>query len=329
MPNDVMQAVGRGAAALDRLGIPRPLVVVELGQFLGEPIPPRKPILEPVISEQSLSMIYSWRGVGKTHIALGIGYAIASGGTFLRWKAPAPRKVLFLDGEMAAVQMQERLARIVKSSDAEAPAGYFRLATPDKQAGAMPDLATTEGQQSVDGAIEGDTALIIVDNLSALVRRGGRENEAESWLTVQDWALKHRAQGRSILFIHHSGKNKQQRGTSKREDFLDIVLTLRQPTDHQQSQGAVFEIHFEKARWLFGADTNPFEAKLTVDKGGRQTWVMREIEDSTLDRVVELYDLGLSQREMALELGVNKSNVSRAMRKAKELGLIVIDGDRV
>lgn len=47
-------------------------------------------------------MIYAPRGVGKTHVALGIAYAVTSGGQFLGWQASKPRGVLYLDGEMPA-----------------------------------------------------------------------------------------------------------------------------------------------------------------------------------------------------------------------------------
>lgn len=299
------------------------LVVSELGAFLAEPIPARQPILLPIIMRQSLTMVHAWRGIGKTHLGLGIAYAVASGGVFLRWRAEQPRKVLYLDGEMPAVVLQERLARIVRASDKEPPEGFFRLATPDKQDGAMPDLATPEGQAAVDAIIEREgIEFIIVDNLSALVRRGGKENEAESWLTVAEWALRHRAKGRSILFIHHSGKNGQQRGTSKREDLLDTVITLKHPEPYNPADGAVFEVHFEKARGLYGIDTKPFEARLTVDAHDTPTWTIRDIEDTTLDRVIELHNLGLKQHEIADELGIDKSNVCRALKRAEDDGKI-------
>ena len=46
------------------------------------------------------------------------------------------------------------------------------------------------------------------------------------------------------------------------------------------------------------------------------------MEDSTFDRVVTLANDGLSQKDIALELGVNKSNVSRHIRRATGAGLI-------
>jgi hypothetical protein len=63
----------------------------------------------------------------------------------------------------------------------------------------------------------------------------GRENEAESWLPVQQWALSLRRRGISVLLDHHAGRNGEQRETSKREDVLDTMLTLRHPADYLTS----------------------------------------------------------------------------------------------
>lgn len=324
---DVQEAAGASEAGTFA-GYGAELVVVELGAFLAKSIPPRQPLLAPILLEQSLAMIHAWRGVGKTHVALGIAYAVASGGTFLDWKAERPRKVLYLDGEMPAGVMQERLAAIVKVSEPEVRKDYLRLVTPDLQPGAMPDLVTAEGQAAIDAAIEPDTALIVVDNLSALARGGKAENDAESWLPVAGWALKHRAKGRAILFIHHSGKTGLQRGTSKKEDLLDLVLALKNPKDYDPTDGADFEVHFEKARALYGNDVEPFEAKLTQDADGKQIWVTRPVVDSTYEQVIELYALGLNQTDIAKDLGVNKSTVCRAVQRAEKEGRIIKKGSK-
>ncbi|MDQ3196656.1 MAG: AAA family ATPase [Pseudomonadota bacterium] len=307
-------------AALERLEA-RPLVVIDVHDFIAKELPVREEILGPWMLTQSLSMVYAWRGVGKTHVALGIAYAVASGGKFLTWKAPKSRSVLYIDGEMPAPALQERLVNIAVATDGEAERGMLRLLTPDLQPSVMPDLATTEGQDAIEPML-GDAELVIVDNLSCLVRRGGRENDAESWLSVAEWALRMRARGRSVLFIHHSGKNGQQRGTSKREDLLDAVLSLKQPPDHEPAQGAVFEIHYEKARNLHGDQLAPVEARLTTDAHNHQVWVTRAVTETTLDRVVTLANEGLTQSQIVDELEMNRSTVSRALRKAKAKGLI-------
>jgi hypothetical protein len=301
----------------------RALVVDDLHAFMVRTFPVRKPILTPILLTQSLNMIHGWRGLGKTHLSLGIFYAVGTGGAFLNWKADKARKVLLIDGEMPAPALQDRLTAIIASSNIEPLEGYLNILTPDLQTGAMPDLATFEGQDEVNAVIERvEAELIIVDNLSCLVRGSGRENEAESWTLIAEWALLQRQRGRSVLFIHHSGKDGKQRGTSKREDLLDIVIGLRRPADYDPSQGACFEIHYEKARHLSGEDVAPIEAKLTTDNKGLGVWTYRKVSDSTYDRVVSLSNEGLTQTEIANELEVNKSTVSRAWRKANEAGLI-------
>jgi hypothetical protein len=66
------------------------LVVVTMEEFLTTQLPPRQLMLDPWLTTQSLNMIYAWRGIGKTHVALGIAYAVASGGAFLGWKGDQP-----------------------------------------------------------------------------------------------------------------------------------------------------------------------------------------------------------------------------------------------
>ena len=70
-------------------------------------------------------------------------------GKFLKWEAPKPRPVLYVDGEMPAVALQERIAAIVKATDIEPPAPeYLKLITPDLQERGIPDIGCVEGQEA-------------------------------------------------------------------------------------------------------------------------------------------------------------------------------------
>jgi len=299
-----------------KTGAGTPLVVCDAAELLAKDLPPREMLLSPWLQSQSLSMIYAWRGIGKTHVALGIAYALASGGEFLGWRALQPAPVLYLDGEMPAAALKERVARIVSSSDTEAAPGMLSFVTPDLQPeGIMPNLAEHEGQDAINGII-GDARVIIVDNISCLVR-GGKENEGDSWQPVAEWALRQRARGRAVVFIHHTGKTGSQRGTSKREDVLDTSILLKRPADYKPNEGARFEIHFEKARALFGTDVTPIEAKLDTDATGKQIWATRTVTVAADSQMIELAELGLAQAEIARELGCNRSTVLRALRKAE------------
>lgn len=298
---------------------PPGLRAVTIQEFLALEIPPREMMLAPIIETQALVMIHSKRGVGKTHVALGIAYAVASGGRFLRWHAPTPRRVLYIDGEMPGCAIQERLASIVAAAETEPSSpDYLRIITPDLQDRPIPDLSVPENQAALD-AMLGDAQLLVLDALSTLCRYG-RENEAESWLPVQEWALDLRRRGISVLFVHHAGKGGAQRGTSRREDVLDTVMCLRHPDDYSPTEGARFEVHFEKARGLHGDDAKPFEAKLEAHDGAA-LWTMRDIEDVTLARAADLFSQDYSVRDVAAELGISKSKAGRLREAAKARGL--------
>lgn len=296
--------------------------VVTAVELMQRAFPAREQLLAPWLPSQGLAMLYAPRGVGKTHCSLGIAHAVASGGEFLGWQAPAPASVLFLDGEMPGVALQERLAMIAASSthDLKAP---LRFVTPDMQAPntGMIDISRSEDQDSLEPHLDG-VKLIILDNLSTLCR-GGRENEGESWLPVQAWCLRQRAAGRSVLLIHHAGKGGEQRGSSRREDVLDTVISLRRPGDYTPEQGACFEIHFEKARGLMGSDVNPFEAQLTADPiSGLQVWTIKGLEQSTAEKVASLLNEGIPQHEIADLLKLSKGAISKAKHRAAAMGLM-------
>lgn len=284
-----------------------PLQAMTLEAFLQRKLPARETLLSPWLPEKGLAMVYAPRGVGKTHFALNVAYAVACGGEFLRWRAVKPRKVLLLDGEMPAVALQERLAVIAANAIGEPPEGFVKVLPYDLIELGGPDLSTEQGQATLAPVI-GDAELIVVDNLSTICR-AGKENEAESWGQVQAWALAQRRAGRSVLFIHHAGKGGDQRGTSKREDVMDTVVKLSRPEDYQASQGARFNVEFVKSRGFAGSDAEPFEAHL-ID--GR--WAMRALADARQDRIIELASEGLKQREIAAEIGCGLATVNRILK---------------
>jgi AAA domain/Homeodomain-like domain len=289
--------------------------------FLRLALPPRNRIIAPWLPEKGLAMIYSPRGVGKTLFGLTCAYAISAGASFLGFKVEAARKVLYIDGEMPAQTMQERFAAIVHGFSGQPPTNeHFRILLSDLAEFGLPDLATEHGQAWIDERVA-DAEVIIGDNISTLIR-SGKENEAEGWLPMQSWALQHRRAGRSVILLHHAGKGGAQRGTSRREDVLDTVMSLRRPADYQPDQGARFEIHFEKARGFYGDEAKPFEARYEIRDAGA-LWTRTEIVDAERARVIAALKEGMSIREAAEELGIHRSKVERLRKKA------IADGELV
>ena len=302
------------------------LIVITLEELLKKEIPPRQNLLSPWLPSQGLCMIYSIRGVGKTWMALEIAYAVASGSSFLNWKAELPSGVLYIDGEMPLSLMQERLTTI-ENSRKKNITDQLKILSPDVQEFGIPDLSTAEGQEKIDNLICDETKLVILDNLSTLIRTG-KESESDSWLPVQEWILRLRSKGKSVLLIHHAGKSGNQRGTSRREDVLDTVISIRRPEHYRPEYDACFEVHFEKNRSLGYEDTKPFEAHLKYHYNNElvQTvdWECKSLEESTYEKVCKLANEGLEQSEIVKDLEIHKSTVSRHCRRGKEEGLIEV-----
>lgn len=301
----------------------KPPEAMDLYELAGHKFKERTPLLGNLLHSQDLAMVHAWRGIGKTHWALSVAFAVATGGTFLRWTALDARKVLYLDGELPGEVWKRRVAMHVP--EREPKPGYFRFFTPDLLDidTLLPDIGTSDGQDAINAMIEEDTALVVVDNLSAWVRSGGRDNDADSWAPMSAWLLSLRRRGIAVLLVHHAGKNGEQRGTSKKEDLLDVVLKLARPADYDPKDGAVFVMEVTKGRNLVGEEAESLELALKVDEATQcASWDWKTAAEGTFARVVQLANDGLTQGEIADELKVNKSNVSRAMKKAREQGLL-------
>ncbi|MFC1842003.1 AAA family ATPase, partial [Candidatus Dependentiae bacterium] len=293
---------------------------VSVDELLTMELPEREMLLSPIIPSQGLVLLVAKRGVGKTHIALGIAYAVSIGETFLLWDAPRPRRVLYIDGEMPAVLMQQRLNMIISMYDKKPTQQDFRIITPDLQEKTMPDLSLKEGRDQIEKIIE-DYDLVVIDNISCLFRSGS-ENEAESWQQVQEWILDLRRRGKSVLLVHHAGKSGSQRGTSKREDILDTVILLKQPEDYKAEEGARFGIHFDKARHFSGEDARSFQVRLIEENG---VWGWEISDDPTEELISKIADLkkhGFTLQAIQEKTGLTKSQVETRIKKAKERNLL-------
>jgi len=261
-------------------------------------------------------MIHAFRGVGKTHLSVGIAIAVATGTEFLKWKAETPRGVLLIDGEMPGSVLQERIKQVSQNMGQTLENVNLNIITPDLQTHGMPDLSTTDGQLLVESFITEKTKLIVLDNISTLCR-SGEENKSDSWRQMQEWILQLRARGKSVLLIHHDGKGGLQRGHSKKEDILDTVIQLKRPSQYSPEDGAVFEVHFKKSRGLFGPDVEPFEASLRTDALGKAEWFIKKLDDSMRDKVRKLLYEGYKQKDIAEELGVTPGRISQLVKQIK------------
>ena len=92
------------------------------------------------------------------------------------------------------------------------------------------------------------------------------------------------------------------------------MIALRRPEDYKASEGARFEVHFEKTRGFTGPDAESFEA--TLIEGG---WSTRDLQDVLDGQVWALHQQGVKQRDIAQEVGKSPATVNRIIKRLEAL----------
>jgi putative DNA primase/helicase len=283
-----------------------------MAELMDRNFPPREQLLPPWLATSSLAMIHAQRGAGKTRFAMSVAYTVAAGTSMLDWHATRSRRVLYVDGELQATQLQLR----VKVLGAETPNLLLLSRDILMREGRMtiPDLAMEEGRAFLDEIIGREKIeLIILDSLSTLMR-SGVENDAESWAPIQDWLLQHRFHSRTVIIIHHEGRSGKPRGTSKREDVLDTIIRLEaiKDDDAVNDDEVTFGLTFTKTREFYGAEAAPLRLHLST-KLGTANWTHELQRDHVHEHAKKLQKDGLTQKEIAKELGLTQGRVSQIL----------------
>ena len=160
-------------------------------------------------------------------------------------------------------------------------------------------------------------------NLASLAS-GLDENSKKDWDPINSWLLELRFAGISTMMLHHVNKDGGQRGTSAREDNLDISMMLKKPHDYTPEDGARFIVHFSKARVSASrlnliSDT---EFNLILDESGSHTWVYKNVKQNAKIEVAKMIDEGIDQKTTAETLNVSKGYVSQLKKQAMDAGLL-------
>jgi RecA-family ATPase len=78
-------------------------------QWMTRKIEPKDLLLGDFISTTARILITGPTGLGKTMLGLALAFAVEAGAPFLHWRAGRAARVLYVDGEMSAEEMQRRL----------------------------------------------------------------------------------------------------------------------------------------------------------------------------------------------------------------------------
>ena len=169
--------------------------------------------------------------------------------------------------------------------------------------------------------------LWVIDNIASLAS-GIDENSKKDWDPVNHWLLELRFAGIASLMLHHLSKEGTQRGTSAREDNLDISLMLKAPHDYSPEDGARFIVHFTKSR-VSTKDLpliSDIELKLTEDEHGQGVWTYKNVRREAKIEVLRMIDEERSNKAIMETLGISKGRVSQIRKEAVNESLLDKNG---
>ena len=291
-----------------------PLVGLTLDELSTHTFPERKALLmrgdSAMFCSGYLGEVYAERGRGKTWFLQTLALVAGSGCSALGFHAPEPCRVLYIDGEMAATEIQERFA-LLRERLQVGTGSDVTIVAADWQTDYMPRIDTAEGQAVLEPFVEA-ADLIIIDNRSCLTDPES-EKDPSAWQPTQDWLLSLRRGGKAVLLAHHSNRMGGARGHSRPEDVMNTLIKLSTPDDYSAEQGARFVVTFDKSRGAYGSAVAPFQAHLTPEG-----WIVQGVEgmkqETTLDRLLDYLRAAheAGDRPKSANTAVGRARLNRA-----------------
>jgi putative DNA primase/helicase len=159
--------------------------------------------------------------------------------------------------------------------------------------------------------------VFIIDNIASLAG-GLDENSKRDWDPVNSWLIDLRFNGITSILLHHTNKDGGQRGTSAREDNIDMSIILKHPPDYVPENGADFVLTFSKTRlpWDDLKHVQDMRFTLRQDEAGQTEWSWGFIRAKIKEDVIRLLQEGIPGKDIAEQLGVTRGRISQIKQEA-------------
>ena len=288
-------------------------------------------ILDPIFFHGGLYKFYAKRGVGKTYFGLYLGLTIATGTTaFGKWTSKEPHPILYVDAEMPLKLTKKRLRDYQKNPTYQnLKQGYFKLLHYSQQTNKIiKGIETPNGQTRMIKTLDemknatGKKPLVILDNLRSLSDFEENDSSKQGFKPINNFFLHLRAQGYTVVFVHHAGKSGDSRGTSSMDDFLDLILKLEHPSKYTAADGLKVNVIFDKVRDLMPEQSIDFCTKYL----GQGEWKLVDTSSDMKIKIRSYWLQGMKQSEAIKQYkedtgeSIGKTTVSGYYKEFNEKG---------
>lgn len=199
-------------------------------------------LAEPLLARGRAHALYAGAKSGKSLLLLELAAALATGKPVLNLPKREPIPVLYIDYEMTAADIRDRLEAFGYSKDDNMEHLHYVLLP------SIGGLDTKAGADTVIAAVtQKNIQLVIIDTTARAVE--GEENDADTLRAFYRWsgvALK--SLGVTWVRADHAGKDsaKGQRGSSAKNDDVDVVWKFTK----RNTTSILIEATHRRMQWI-------------------------------------------------------------------------------
>ena len=204
--------------------------LIDWHEFWDAELDEQEWLLEPLFALRRSHALYAGAKTGKSYLVLAACAALATGRPFLLKPRSEPISVLYVDMEMTLEDLRDRLAEFGYGPDDDLSNLHYALLP------SLPPLDTEAGGQALlAAALAVGAKFVIIDTTSRVIQ--GDENDADTMRAFyRHTGLLLKQNGIGWKRLDHSGKDgsKGQRGTSAKNDDVDVVIRLERTETGQR-----------------------------------------------------------------------------------------------
>ena len=301
--------------------------LVDMQTAFNTEYPKPKFVMEPILRERTVMQISGDYGAGKSMFGLYTAMCVANGWDFLDWKfkASGPMPVLYVEGELPASDIQDRLLTFAEAKGFNNPnsgkrlnyENFFQLTLDDLELNGhkygFDKLAiSNEEDEAIKGRLKientlnkikerlGKFPILFLDNISALTAID--ENKATDWSSLMMWLMNLKTRGIITIFFHHTGKSTgTASGSNMAQRLIDTHIILKKlPENYRfnmQGRNVQCSISFDKFRNFGGEQAKSFLLTCS-DQGNWKKYPMLDQKDF---KIIECLEKGMTVKAMCEE----------------------------
>jgi len=301
-------------------------------------------LLAPWLREGQVTFIYGHYGTGKSLLAINIAMLLAlnldnaAEWDIGEWQVKNPTGCLYVDGEMGAVELRERIDQFTYLGEPQYKMLGFPL--PEYQLATEHDFVLAErgNQLQIISWLKDnpDYKLLILDSVTTLFGLTDENSNAEWNIKVNPLLRDLKALGVATIILHHSGKDEKRglRGASAMGAMAHNIFGLTNHGSKNVDEGeAYFTLKKHKQR-SGGFQFKSFDIHYSQNHHQTQTIWETEIGtqttedfDETQQQILKLLAGRSSQKNIAEKVNCSASWVTQVKNKARELGYLTKEGE--